>query len=83
MATQRNHKRRKEERFSKKVVRFLLFLVVIFTAGMIAIYVLTGGIPDTLVTAFFAFVGGEAGALGLIKYSDNKFDKEETDNEAD
>lgn len=60
-------------RFSKKVIAAVLLSVVAFTVTMTAIYVKTGGIPDTLVTAFFAFAGGEAGCMGLIKYSDTKY----------
>ncbi len=54
-------------------VTLLLLTVLAFTITMIVVYVKTGGIPDTLVTAFYAFAGGEAGFLGLIKYSDNKY----------
>lgn len=61
-------------RFSKKVVPTILVAVAAFTVTMIVVYVKTGGIPDTLVTAFFAFAGGEAGALGLIRYGKAKYD---------
>ena len=54
-------------------VTLLLLTVLAFTITMIVVYVKTGGIPDTLVTAFYAFAGGEAGFLGLIKHSDNKY----------
>ena len=40
---------------------------------MILIYREKGGVPDTLVAAFYAFAGGEAGFLGLIKHSDTKY----------
>ena len=40
---------------------------------MIWIYREQGGVPDSLVAAFYAFAGGEAGFLGLIKHSDNKY----------
>lgn len=65
-------------RFSKKVIAAVLFSVAAFTITMIVIYVKTGGIPDTLVTAFFAFAGGEAGALGLIRYGKAKYDTSST-----
>ena len=61
-------------RFSKKVIAAVLFSVAAFTVAMTVIYVKTGGIPDTLVTAFFAFAGGEAGALGLIRFGKAKYD---------
>ncbi len=38
-----------------------------FTREMISIYRETGGIPDTLVTCFFAALGGECGAMAWIK----------------
>ena len=40
---------------------------------MILIYREQGGVPDTLVASFYAFAGGEAGFLGLIKHSDTKY----------
>ena len=61
-------------RFSKKVIAAVLISVAAFTVAMTVIYVKKGGIPDTLVTAFFAFAGGEAGALGLIRYGKAKYD---------
>lgn len=64
---------RKKPKFSKVAVTLLLLTVLAFTITMIVVYVRTGGIPDTLVTAFYAFAGGEAGFLGLIKHSDNKY----------
>lgn len=41
--------------------------VIIFTAIMIAIYLITGGIPDTLCTCFFVACTGECGFMGWIK----------------
>lgn len=46
------------------VVGLLLFM---FTTAMIAIYCVTGGIPDTLCTCVFAALGGECGVMGWIK----------------
>ena len=60
-------------KFSKAVIVSVLLSVLIFTAIMTVIYIKRGGIPDTLVTAFFAFAGGEAGVLGLIRYADQKY----------
>lgn len=59
--------------YRKAVTSLLLLSVAAFTVTMIVVYIQTGGIPDTLVTAFFMFAGSEAGFLGLIKYSDNKY----------
>ena len=74
MAGRRRKRKSSSNRFSKKVVPAILVAVAAFTVTMIVVYVKTGGIPDTLVTAFFAFAGGEAGALGLIRYGKAKYD---------
>lgn len=84
--TKKHLKKKEKPRFSKVIIGAVLASVAAFTVTMIVLYILTGGVPDTLVTAFFAFAGGEAGCLGLIKYSDNKFtkttDPDETPTEA-
>ena len=41
--------------------------VVIFTGIMITLYLITGGIPDTLCTCFFVACTGECGFMGWIK----------------
>lgn len=61
-------------KFSKKVVAAMLISVAAFTVAMIAVFLRMGSVPDTLVTAFFAFAGGEAGVLGLIRYGESKYD---------
>ncbi len=38
-----------------------------FVIVMIAIYIRTGGIPDTLCTCVFSVCGGECGVMGWIK----------------
>ncbi len=60
-------------RFSKLIVGLLLIGVAAFTVAMIILYKQTGGVPDSLITSFFAFCGGEAGFLGLIKFGDTKY----------
>lgn len=57
---------KKAMRFSKKVVVLMLISVLIFTLGMVAIYLFTGAIPDTLVTEFYSFFKIEGGVLGII-----------------
>ena len=74
MAGRRRKRKTNSNRFSKKVVPAILVAVAAFTVAMIVVYIRTGGVPDTLVTAFFAFAGGEAGALGLIRYGKAKYD---------
>lgn len=75
MAKRKRKRRTKADpaRFSKKIITIVLLLVVIFTVTMTVVFIVKGSIPDTLVTAFFAFAGGEAGALGLIKFSETKY----------
>lgn len=65
-------KQRSKPKFSKVAVVSVLVSVAVFTATMTVIFLVMGAIPDTLVSCFFAFAGGEAGVLGLIKHSDNK-----------
>ena len=74
MAGRRRKRKSSSNRFSKKVVPTILVAVAAFTVTMIVVYVKTGGIPDTLVTAFFACAGGEAGALGLSRSGKAKYD---------
>lgn len=70
----------------KKTMDFILIIVgtsiLIFTIAMIWIYLLTGGIPDTLCTCFFVACTGECGFMGWIKtaktrYVEHEWEKEE------
>lgn len=84
MAPAKKRRRRRKKtrpalKFSKVAIAALLISVAAFTVAMVVVYLWTGGVPDTLVTAFFAFAGGEAGFMGLIKHSDNKYG---TDNQS-
>ena len=72
MAAKRRRRKKTGLKYSKVVVALLLIAVAAFTVAMIWIYREQGGVPDSLVAAFYAFAGGEAGFLGLIKHSDNK-----------
>lgn len=69
-------------RFSKKVVTAVLLSVAAFTVAMILLFLRVGAVPDTLVMSFFAFAGGEAGVLGLIRFSESKYDKTSTNDSA-
>lgn len=42
-------------------------LLVFFTIAMIFVFCYTGSVPDTLITCFFATLGGECGICGWIK----------------
>ena len=79
MASRRRKRKTSSNRFSKKVVPAILVAVAAFTVAMVVVYIKTGGVPDTLVTAFFAFAGGEAGALGLIRYGKAKYTNSDSD----
>ena len=58
-------------RFSKKAVIGILAFLGVFTAIILWLHFTTGSIPDTLVDKVFDFCKVEAGALGLIKISEN------------
>lgn len=79
MAARRRRKKKTGLKYNKVVVALLLIAVAAFTVTMIFIYREKGGVPDTLVTAFYAFAGGEAGFLGLLKHSDNKYSSDNSD----
>ena len=73
MAAKRRRRKKTGLKYNKVVVALLLAAVAAFTVAMIWIYREQGGVPDSLVAAFYAFAGGEAGFLGLIKHSDHKY----------
>ena len=73
MAAKRRRRKKTGLKYNKVVVALLLAAVAAFTVAKIWIYREHGGVPDSLVAAFYAFAGGEAGFLGLIKHSDNKY----------
>ena len=57
-------------KFSKKIIILMFVSMAIFTVTMTVIYIITGGVPDTLVTEFFNFFRLEGGALGIIKVAE-------------
>lgn len=50
----------------------VLIVTLVFTGVMIWLFIQFQCVPDTLITAFFAVVGGECGILGWIKTSKEK-----------
>ena len=70
-------------KFSKKVVAAMLISVAAFTVTLIVGFLKMGSVPDTLITAFFAFAGGEAGVLGLIRFGDAKYDNNDGSSSSD
>ena len=69
----------------KKTMDFILIIVgisiLIFTIAMIWIYLLTGGIPDTLCTCFFVACTGECGFMGWIKTAKTRYQEHEWEEE--
>ena len=69
----------------KKTMDIILIIVgvavLIFTIIMIWLYLVTGGIPDTLVTCFFAACTGECGFMGWIKTAKTRSQEREWEKE--
>lgn len=56
-------------------MRILIFIGVFlfaFAVTMIAVYVITGGTPDTLIISVFGVCGSECGAMAWIKNTKEK-----------
>lgn len=66
-------KNKPKMKYSKIVITSLLVTVLIFTVIMTVIFCYKGMVPDSLIAAFYAFAGGEAGILGLIKHGETKY----------
>ncbi len=72
----------------KKIGTMDIILIIIgisafiFTVTMIWIFIAQGDVPDTLITCFFAFIGGECGIMGLIQNTKKKQKNSEKDEEA-
>ena len=73
MAAKRRRRKKTGLKYSKVVVALLLIAVAAFTVAMIWIYREQGGVPDSMVAAFYVFAGGVACCLGLIKNSYKKY----------
>ena len=65
----------------KKTMDIILIIIglttLLFTLTMIWIYLLTGGIPDTLCTCFFVACTGECGFMGWIKAAKVRYQEHE------
>jgi hypothetical protein len=57
----------KNLQFSKFVVTLVIALNILFTAGILYVFMRTGSEPSTLVACWFAFTTGELWALSSIK----------------
>lgn len=54
-------------KFSKRIVKFVILINIIFTAIIIWLFYTTGAEPTTLVVAFFGFTTVELWSLASIK----------------
>ena len=68
-----------ENKFSKKVVRWIITLNALFVVAVLFLYWHTGSEPATLIASWFAFTTGELWALAGIKREETK--KGGSDNE--
>ncbi len=59
--------KKKQGKFSKRIVSLVIFLNVIFTAAVLYVFLRTGNEPMALVGAWFAFTTGELWMLSSIK----------------
>lgn len=50
----------------------LAAFLLVFIVVMLALYYITGGIPDTLCTCVFGICGGECGVMGWIRTTKDK-----------
>ena len=56
-----------KEKWKTMDVILVILAIFLLVFVMIAIYIRTGGIPDTLCTCVFSVCGGECGVMGWIK----------------
>jgi len=61
-----------ENKFSKKVVRWIITLNALFVVAVLILYWHTGSEPATLIASWFAFTTGELWALAGIKREETK-----------
>lgn len=66
--------KKKEGKFSKRIVALVILLNVFFTAAVLYVFLRVGSEPSTLIISWFAFTTGELWMLSSIK---KKMSKEE------
>jgi len=59
-------------KFSKKIVSFVIFINVLFTAAVLYIFFVRGSEPVTLIAAFFSFTTIELWSLASISKTKEK-----------
>lgn len=62
----------KKGAFSKRIVKLVIAINVLFTIAVFYAFIKTGNEPATLITAWFAFTTVEVWELGKIKRSKTK-----------
>lgn len=72
----RNTEKKKGD-FSKKVVKFVIAINIIFAALVLWVFLKTGSEPSTLVTVWFGFTTVELWELGKIKRTKTKKQEDE------
>ena len=70
-------KYKKEKKTMDIILTLIGITTLIFTLIMIWIYLITGGIPDTLCTCFFVACTGECGFMGWIKSAKIRYQEHE------
>lgn len=69
------------EKTMDKILIIMYITLLIFTIIMIALYILTGGIPDNLCICFYGAFTGECGFMGWIKTAKVRYKEHQWDNE--
>ena len=64
--------KKREGKFSKRIVALVIFLNVVFTAAVLYIFLKVASEPTTLIVAWFAFTTGELWMLSSIKKKEVK-----------
>jgi len=69
-----------EERFSKKVVRWIIILNALFVVATLIVFWHTESEPSTLIASWFAFTTGELWALAGIKRKELHIKNDQNEN---
>jgi len=70
-----------ENKFSKKVVRWIIMLNALFVVAVLFLYWHTESEPSTLIASWFAFTTGELWALAGIKKEETRHGGGDSDND--
>ena len=73
----------KDKKFSKRIVRFVIWANCIFALITFVICLTGNTVPDSLVIAWYAFTGTELLALAGIKINDTQYGADSTDEDSD